>query len=295
METGDSKPLESLVWQVRQDAGPGRTSALAALLQLVESPPTRTASLEALVGLCQDSVVGPADLASHTQAVLNIWERIYRRIEPVQQETASIEWLLDDEYEEVRLEAGWLLDLLGYFPCEDVGRALREALKLTDPKLKLFAAISLLRRLEPITPEEIEPVAASHEVREILWGELKKLGMESLMPPRWATPEALAASALSRWLSHPNELNAPPEEIELMKTFTVDLEQEGTAYVYLFRYREFPKPWEPGGGWMAAVVGPYRDGRQVGSAWSSFKAWDSMSPDRHFESLYYRNRGAECE
>jgi hypothetical protein len=211
--------------------------------------------------------------------------------EAFQQEIVAVEWIMDHDYAPVSREAEALLALLGYCAGEEIGYALREALQeLTDPDLKMFAALSLLRRGDPVGSEEIEPIAASHLVRIYLWEKLQDLGRESLMPEQWAAPEELAASELSRWLSHPNELTAYPEEIELMQIYTLPEAQGGPeAEVYLFRFREYPKPWEPGEGWMAGVAGPYKDGCPVRSPWSSFRRWDSMSPDEHVSMLYHRN------
>jgi hypothetical protein len=194
---------------------------------------------------------------------------------------------MDDEYAPLSSEAEYFLGLMGYLQGDEVGRNLRGAvLELTDPSLKMVAIVSLLRRLDEVSPSEIESVAASHLVRIYLWEHLCELGMESLMPEQWATPEALAASELARWLSHPNELGAIPEEIEPMKAFPVDVEEGGREYVCLFRFREFPKPWEPGEGWMAGIAGPYRNGECLGSPWSRLTRWDSMSPEEHFNELY---------
>ena len=252
-------------------------------------------SVESILSLCRTGLIGPRDLANHAEATLHTWNKVFDRAKPFQQAKLVPEWLFDDEYQEVRGDAELLLDLLGYLPGEPVKHALREALQLTDPRLKLFAALSLIRRGEPVGTDQIEPIAASNEVREILWDELSKLGMQPLMPEYWRSPEALAESALSRWLTHPNELNALPEEIELMKTFPAEDDEGRAADVYLFRYREYPKPWEPGEGWMAGIAGRYPDGEEFDSAWSGFKRWDSMTPEEHFENLYFRDGGCSCE
>jgi hypothetical protein len=39
-------------------------------------------------------------------------------------------------------------------------------------------------------------------------------------------------------------------------------------------------------GWLAGIAGPIRDGESIGSAWSSFKRWESMPPEEHFDKLY---------
>jgi hypothetical protein len=71
-----------------------------------------------------------------------------------------------------------------------------------------------------------------------------------------------------------------------MDAVPIESEDGEEDFVYLFRFREYPKPWEPGEGWMAGIAGPIRDGESQGSPWSSFKRWDSMSPGDHFQKLY---------
>jgi hypothetical protein len=108
--------------------------------------------------------------------------------------------------------------------------------------------------------------------------------MTWIMPERWSTPEQLAASDLVQWAAHPMEMGTPPEEIEHMATYLINFEGEEVA-VFLFRFREFPKPWAPSEGWMAGIAGPYTDGERVGNPWSAFAPWDSKSPEEHFKKL----------
>jgi hypothetical protein len=174
--------------------------------------------------------------------------------------------------------------VLRYFPGDEIGQCLREGLTLADPLLKLFAARSLLYRMEYVAPEDIEPIAADNETRVVLWGELHTFKMESLMPPKWAAPALLAASKLARWASGPHELGMLPEEVEPMKSFLIGVDGR-MLEIFLFRFRLYPKPWEPGEGWMAGIAGPYRDG-QILRSWSQFDTWSSKSPEEHFAKLY---------
>jgi hypothetical protein len=200
--------------------------------------------------------------------------------------------MLDDDYCRARAVGEVVLDVLGYVPGCEVGSRLHAAVNLDDPRLKTWAILSLLRRGERVDPAQIEQVAASLEMRMIFWRQLKQIGRQSLMPERWSRPEQLAASDLSQWASHPNELGVPPSEVELMMKFPFKSADGPTDEVYLFRFREYPKPWEPGEGWMAGIAGPIRNGESQGSPWSSFKKWDSMSPEQHFDNLFYR--GSAC-
>src|SRR5271157_2512989 len=220
--------VDRLVREVREESGTDRRQAIRRLKELGRSGRLRREAGEALLGLCRDRLVDPSDLAACAGTVLDTWRRAIERVKPFQREVVQLEWLLDFDYEGLSAEAGELLQMLGYLQGPEVIRALREALELTDPHLKCYAVVSLLRRSEPISPKEIETVAASHLVRITLWENLQALGTEALMPPRWALPSALAASALSRWLSHSNEMGAPPEDIELMDTIRV--KKEGDVF-----------------------------------------------------------------
>jgi hypothetical protein len=291
--------VDQCLRQAREKAADDRRAAIVELQQLAHDASKRDEAVDALVHLWREHFAAPADVALFATTVLESWKRLYPRVKAFQQPVAKVEWIMDDEYAEVSREAETLLGLLGYFHDEAITPHLREALQqLSDPDLKMFAILSLVRRGDPVSAEEIEPVAASHLVRIYLWDQLLDLGMESLMPEEWAAPEELAASELSRWLSHPNELNAFPEEIELMGIYSLPPEgsEEGPDenFVYLFRFREYPKPWEPGEGWMAGIAGSYRDGRSLRSPWSQFRRWDSMSADAHVSMLYYRC-SSQCE
>jgi hypothetical protein len=278
------RELQTTVQRIRDGCGLERRLALADLICLVQDEGLRADALDACLSLCAEAVIGREDLEPHTASLLSLSRRWFELAQPLQRSASQIEWMIDDEYRGIRGRGERLLDLMGYLPGREVETCLRNPLSLTDPRLKLFAAVSLLRRREQVDASELEAIAASVEVRIILWGRLRTLRMESLMPRRWSAPEMLAASELSNWVSHPMEMGVPPEDVELMTTFKV--ETGGRCEdAYLFRYREYPRPWEPGGGWMAGIVGPYRDGQLIGYCWSAFESWDSRTPEEHIAKL----------
>ena len=243
--------------------------------------------------LLKEARKGTSDLSPHADAVVELWRAVFARVKPLQRDVATVEWLTDKDYATASAEGEVLLDLLGYFPGGEVGLQLREALQLTDPFLKLWATISLLRRSETVPAGEIEALAASRLIRISLWEQLGNLGARPLMPAQWAAPEALAESALSRWLSHFTELGTFPEEVELVKRFPIEDDAGVVEYGFLFRFRRSVSPLEPGEGWMAGIAGPYRNGDALDSPWSSFRRWDSMTPAEHI-SLLYDRCGGEC-
>jgi hypothetical protein len=269
--------------QTKGGEGTDRQSAVAALFARVEGEAaTPHEVVQECLELLERGDLPPDELAPYAPKILGIWISACSELRPKQRECGSRDWLLDDDYCGPRALGEVVLDVLGYFPGDDVVEALREALTLADPRLKAFAILSLLRRGEHVEPALIEDVAASLEMRMIFWRQLGKIGRQSLMPSRWAHPVMLAASDLCNWAAHPNELGVPPEEVEIMAEIPVESEHGEPEEVYLFRFREYPKPWEPGEGWMAGIAGPND------SPWSSFKKWDSMTPEEHFEKLLYR-------
>jgi hypothetical protein len=238
--------------------------------------------------LLQNDQLKSDDVTPHAPTLLAIWNSAHAELKPRQQQSPSNEWLLDDGYRQPRALGEVILDVLGYVPGDAVSRALNDALALNDPRLKTFAILSLLRHGACVDPDQIEQAAASLEMRMIFARQLQKLDCLWLMPEQWMQPWLLGASDLCNWAAHPNELGVPPEEVEPMATFAL---QPGNE-IYLFRFREYPKPWEPGEGWMAGIAGPFKDGVSQESPWSSFKRWDSMTPQQHFMKLYYR--GSRC-
>ena len=284
--------IERLVQRVRQCKGVERQSAVAELLEAVEQEGSEVAVeiFQALTKLCQEQQLPTEDLAPHHSTVQLIWKKLYTQAEPLQEDPYKVEWTLREGYQAIRTQLEWLLDLMAYVPGESISSALRESLHIADPLLSLFAAFSLLRRLEPIEESALESIAANPQTRHKLWRKLRELQMEFLVPQQWSSPGMLAESELVNWASYPTELGVPPEEIELMNTFYATVEGKDRD-VYLFRFREYPKPWEPGEGWVAGIAGPYRDGQSLLSPFSSLDPWESMSPEEHFSKLFSIVRG----
>jgi len=277
--------IDQFLQSIRRLPVEDRASELTKLLDLANSDELRHEALVACLNLCSEDVIRNQDLEPHAPMILEYWRDAFERASPMQGLAGKMEWKVEPDYSEIRHLAGLLLDLMGYLPIQQVENPLREGLSLTDQRLKMFAALSLLRQLQVVEAEELEKIAASHEVRILLLEQLKLQNMEWLMPEAWSSPEMLAASELSRWVAHPMELTTPPEEIEPMGTFPA-MTDSGVADIYLFRFREYPKPWEPGEGWKAGIAGPMSNGEAIGSSWSRFENWESRTPEEHFAKLY---------
>lgn len=284
MEVDLSDEVKRIAGEVRRAPSVEREQPLARLVGMALDADSQTEAISGLLELCERKQLDPIDLQPHAQTLIGLCRDGLNEAKPLQGDPRKMEWIIDPDYSPVRYRTGLLLNLVGYLPGEPAVSVLRSAFAMTDPRLKLIAALSLLRNLETVDVAELEKIAASHEVRILLWEQLREMQMESLMPEEWATSDQLAASELSRWIAHPMELGVCPEEIELMETFPVEIDLR-TLDVYLFRFREFPKPWESDGGWMAGIAGPYENGEFLRSPWSSFESWDIRAPEEHFKKL----------
>jgi hypothetical protein len=274
-----------LLQGLRRRHSESRSSELASLLELLDDEKLRIEVLAACLELCTDGALQGEDFEPHLSKLLGLWADVFERAKSMQGSADKMEWKIDPDYSQIRHSAGLMLDLTGNLPIQQVENALRDGLSLTDQRLKMFAALSLLRQLRTVDPAELENIAASHETRIVFLEQLRTMKMEWLMPEAWSSPEMPAASELSRWIAHPMELGTPPEEIELMESFPSKA-HGGRVDIYLFRFREFPKPWEPDQGWKAGIAGPFENGESIGSPWSRFESWDSKTPEEHFLELH---------
>ena len=125
--------------------------------------------------------------------------------------------------------------------------------------------------------------ARDRVTRQVLFEVLREAGRIDLFPSELRTWPALAEANLVAWLCHPNELQVPPDEIELMAT----LPAPGAAdtHYFLFRYKTNPPHWAAKDGWMAGVAGPYdltKDPEPYApGTFSRFEAFESRTHEEH--------------
>ncbi len=260
------------------------------LLDYVDVPAFERSMYSLLLKYAQVGLLKPLDLAVHSPRVLESYFQYEDKVRSAQR-TEGIAWMSDEEYDKVRWRTALLLDVLGYFPHPQVKGELREALGYTDPRLKFFAAMSLLRLGEDVNAEIIHDLAKYPEVRNMLYDELVAMRKISLSPQQFRTQEALAESNMVNWLIFPTELARVPDEIELMKVISVDSKtRDGFLDYYVFRFRVYDPDNPAAEGWEAGVAGPFlrKDAPSTdsyGSTFSSFKPWDSMTAEGHFADL----------
>jgi hypothetical protein len=239
LEVALSDEVKRVLGEVRRAPSVEREQPLALLIGMALDADSQTEAISGLLELCERKQLDPIDLQPHAQTLIGLCRDGLNEAKPLQGDPRKREWIVDPDYSPIRYRTGLLLDLIAYLPGEASVSTLRGAFAITDPRLKLIAALSLLRNLETVDAAELEKIAASHEVRIDLWEQLREMQMEFLMPEQWTTPDQLAASELSRWIAHPMELGICPEEIELIQTFPAKVDHR-TLDVYLFRFANSP-------------------------------------------------------
>ena len=170
----------------------------------------------------------------------------------------GVAWRWRPRYHRRRWQAGVLLDLLGHTPTPAVEAELRRAVaEYTDPRLRLYALLSLLRHDQEVDPASSPRSLPIPKSRKWLFDGLQKLERTRLYPAEYRNQAALAESDLVNWLIHPTELGRAPDEIELVRAIPFDTGTDaGWADYYLFRFRTE----------SAALGGPLRlAGRRVGA------------------------------
>jgi hypothetical protein len=243
-----------------------------------------------LLLLCylHEGAIKPETVAAYGEKLLERYRDMAEKLIRMQQ-PHGIAWMWEDTYEELRMTGALYLDLLGHFPEPHAQEIVRQALSFTDPRLKFFAVLSLIRRGEDVEAKHLIDIAASAEVRNYLFDQLMTLGKLPLFPEEFRTQAALAESNMVNWLMFPTELGRAPDEIELMHVATMDTE-DGLVDYYVFRFRTLELHWGAKDGWMAGVSGPFlqKDAPSTvayGDTFSRFDPWDSKKPEEHLEAI----------
>lgn len=257
------------------------------LLEFLDVPRLRMPVAEYALSFAAGHLIDGEILKAHAADFLAMYRRRCRRLLPAQQ-VDGVAWHWEFDYHKCRWQAGVLLDLLGYVPSSEVIPALRDAIDdFTDPRLRLYAALSLLRQNEEVDASVVRNIAECPESRKWLFDGLQKLERFHLYPATWRTQAALAESELVNWLVHPRELGRAPDEIELMQVVPFDSETDaGWLDYFLFRYRVEGEHWAARLGWLVGVAGPYvrKDAPTVvalGDTHSNYRRWDEKTLDDH--------------
>ncbi len=196
----------------------------------------------------------------------------------------------DDNYLLRRYQIGLLLDLMGFLNDETSLAELNEALTMyEDKKMRLFASCSLIRRGEQINSTALESVASDPESRVYLYDYMQKEKKQQLFPKRYLNQSAFSESEMINWLTYPNELGRPPDDIALLKVYKLKFKGWGKVAFYLWRFRSDHSDWKEKG-WMVGVSGPYQYKKMpttdsLGFTFSNFTSLKEHAFDNHFQKL----------
>jgi hypothetical protein len=134
-------------------------------------------------------------------------------------------------------------------------------MRLRDEKL-LARLGPIARRIEAgqtVSPEEIGALAAQPEMRFMMFAMLRELKRPELIPTNYSSSVAQGESALTYWMMHPNELEEPPEVIELVETIARPI--DGTNCDFnVYRYKMPAGHWAAKNGWILGIAGPIKPG-----------------------------------
>lgn len=197
----------------------------------------------------------------------------------------------DDEEadQDVRSEAGLLLDLVGALQVEEGRTVLTAAAQHEDAWLSLWGSLGLVKLGAAAPAGAFERAAADPKSRSVLFDQLDGLGRFELFPARYRTQDALAESDMVSWLIYPTELNRAPDEIEQVAVRPLDT-ADGIADLYVYRFRTFEPHWAADKGWMVGVAGPFLrrerpTTRSLGATFSRFESFEDKTTDEHINSI----------
>jgi hypothetical protein len=262
-----------------------------ALLEYVSNPKLSPAIYEFCLDVCDQGLLNPDILVDYTSSILTSYLALRDSLMP-QQQSEGVGWMWADDYLIPREECGVLLDLMGYVKTPEIITELTQALAFADTKLLGFVVISLLRQGHDVERAVIRSVASDPTMRIWIYEMLTRLEKLPMFPEDMKTQEAFAESDMVGWLTFGTELGRAPDEIELMKTISLDTETEqGILDYFVFRFRTFPPHWAAKDGWMAGVSGPFLrkdspSARSYGETFSSFSQWESATAEEHLGDVH---------
>ncbi len=307
MRIDDRRAAEAVMKIVRRHARAGLVPALPAglyahapqhadvffpeLLDYLDVPRLGFSTAALALSFAGAHQLEPGLLVPAADAILALYVKRRDKLLP-EQRAEGVAWRWEPAYHRRRWQAGVLLDLLGHAPTPAVEAELRRAVAgYTDPRLRLYALLSLLRHDRDVDPSAAAEVAADPEARKWLFDGLQKLERTRLYPAEYRNQAALAESDLVNWLLDPTELGRAPDESELVQAVPFDTGTDaGWADYYLFRFRTDPPHWAARYGWLVGVSGPFLRKDQptiqaLGDTFSAFTPWDRKPLAGHVEDV----------
>lgn len=159
-------------------------------------------------------------------------------------------------------------------------------LRTANIENRVHAVTYAIRDGKMVESNAIAELARSPETRNILLQNLRDLKREDLFPKEYLNARFIAESDLVFWLMHPNELNAAPDQIELVKEQSRNQDGQEQHY-FIFKFRTLGNHWAAKDGWTAGIAGPYPKDSKLepfpGCVFSRFEKIESRTPEGHLD------------
>lgn len=166
----------------------------------------------------------------------------------------------------------------------------RELRKFLARKYSILQSlVGKLEKQEHLNDAEILALAQDPSTRHVLFHILVAHKKRHLFPAQFYSFEKAAESYLVNWLEYPTELNAAPDEIELLKKITLVEDGKDHDY-YVFKFRVY-KHWAAASGWMTGTAGPYYENSLPfdlpRGTYSNFNKLGNLTPDEEADWVHY--------
>ena len=128
------------------------------------------------------------------------------------------------------------------------------AVRASEPWVKLWGALGLIRGGHAVPPEVFQQVAAWPDCRITLARELEALERPDLFPNDFLNQPGLAEATMVDWLLFPTELGRAPDEIRQLQVMPLET-NDGLADLYVFAFRTHAPHWLSEKDWVVGVAG----------------------------------------
>lgn len=268
---------------------------LPALLSLARDPAVAWPVFHTLLEFRNEGLAEADLLEPHEYSIAEVLGTEVERVLATQQAT-GIGWRYASPYLMHREMVGLLFDLAGAYDAPRLREVVRASDGLSDPRLRRFRAVALLRHNETAMAMELEWIARNPADRYWLFGQLCQFGLAEHLPESCHDQTLLAEGHLSDWLCYPTELGREPDEIELIHVESRPASQTRTPINWLrkrklvdyffFKYRVTEEHWSKKNGWMVGMAGGYQRDKQPtvahdGGTFSRFTKHESKSIAEH--------------
>ena len=194
-----------------------------------------------------------------------------------------------DDYVTVKTDAGLLVDLLGRLRQPSAVSVLEGAVQSSEPWVKLWGAVGLMRTGQAVPPEVLRQIAVWPDCRITLGRELETLERPELFPDDFMNQPSLAEATMVDWLLFPTELGRAPDEIRQLQVMPIETD-DGVADLYVFAFRTHAPHWLSEQDWVVGVAGPFLKDDQptfesLGGTFSRFESLSEKSLDKHVEAI----------